>query len=49
MNSLARRIIQTIGILVFWAAGSAEELRFETFPKIDIHVHIYEDLPIITN
>ena len=31
--------------LVAWVGVSGEELHFETFPKIDIHVHIYEDTP----
>ena len=31
--------------LVAWVGVFGEELHFETFPKIDIHVHIYEDTP----
>ena len=38
----------TIHIVALLALVSAyaEEIHFETFPKIDIHVHIYEDLPL---
>jgi len=37
----------TIHIVALLALVSAhaEEIHFETFPKIDIHVHIYEDTP----